>query len=77
MSPHAVPLSARVDADEGMRCTQHRPRLAESKEVDITRPRFGRDVVPEGCYRGTIVVATVWFALYVFMILHEWMFPAN
>lgn len=75
MSPHAVPLSA-PDVDEDVRSTQRRPRLAGSSKVDIGRPRFRRDV-PAGGYRGTIVVASVWLALYAFMILHEWMFTTN
>lgn len=47
--------------------------LLNNNEIDETR--FGQDVPYN--HRGTVVVASVWLALYVIAVIYQLMAPAN
>jgi hypothetical protein len=77
-----VPADALVLDRE--RADEAKPRQAMASSVQDRRdasaldePQIGRDDLPPYNHRGTIVVATIWFAFYVIVAIHHLISTGN
>jgi hypothetical protein len=46
-------------------------------ENELARPKFGRDALRAYNHKGTVVVASVWLALYIIMSISHLTAPTN